>query len=474
MILSNGQVKTLAPQAFAEIAPQFYNSYFVPRSGLDLETNFATYAQLYQKQPWVNTVVNKIANLVARLGVSVWDESDSSTKVLDSAGPYAKLLAKPCPDMDQYSFWMWIAATLEINGEAYLIKLRDDRRKIIGLVPMHPAQTKIHRAKDGTVTYQFLGHPNQEFDGDDIVPFRTFDPFGAMRGMSRLEPLRSTLMNEDSARRATASWWRNMGRPSMVLQTEKKLGPEGRQRVQEAFRAVAGGSSNAGGIIVLEDDLKATSMQLSAEEMQYIESRKLNREEVCAVFDIPPTAVHILDNATYSNVEENLRSVYRDSLMPRIIFLESIINWYVGSEFNGQKVARFNTSDVLRGDFDKRADAMARLVTAGIAKPKEARTMFDLDDAGPIADRLYANSAIQPLGAEKPAAPAPLELPEPDQPQQPGQVDAAPPIKFMRDIGGLIGRGKSIQDAARTLLDKHPGEEDAIRRACELIIERQI
>ena len=469
MILSNGQVKTLAPQAFAEIAPQFYNSYFVPRSGLDLETNFATYAQLYQKQPWVNTVVNKIAHNVARLGVNVWDESSEAGKVLDTSSPYAKLLEKPCPDLDQYSFWLWLAATYEINGEAYLIKLRDERRKIIGLVPMHPAQTKIHRDKDGTVTYQFLGHPNQEFAGDDIVPFRAFDPFGAMRGMSRLEPLRSTLMNEDSARRATASWWRNMGRPSMVLQTEKKLGPEGRGRLQDAVRATAGGSSNAGGILVLEDDVKATTMQLTAEEMQYIESRKLNREEVCAVFDIPPNAVHILDHGTYSNMEQGLQSVYRDSMAPRITFLESVLNWYVGGEFNGQKkLARFNMSDVLRGDFEKQASAWTQLVNAGIAKPSEARPTFDLGDAGPQADKLYAHSAIQPL--EKRDQPGPL-LPHPEQPVP---IDAAPPVKFMRDIGGLIGRGKSIQDAARTLLEKHPGEEGAIRRACELIIERQI
>jgi len=36
VILSNGTQRVLAPQAFAELSPQFYNSYFVPRTGLDL------------------------------------------------------------------------------------------------------------------------------------------------------------------------------------------------------------------------------------------------------------------------------------------------------------------------------------------------------------------------------------------------------------------------------------------------------
>lgn len=461
MILSNGQVKVLAPQAFSEIAPQFYNSYFNPRTGLDLETSFATYAQLYQRQPWVATVVNKRANLVARLGVHVWDESSPTGKAMDTSSPFAKLMAKPCPDMDQFSFWQWVSATVDIFGETYLIKLRDpSNRRIIGLLPMHPAQTKIHRASDGTITYQFLGSPNQEFAGDDVVPFRLFDPFGTMRGMSKLEALRSTLMSEDSARRATASWWRNMGRPSMVLQTEKRLGPEGRGRLQDAVRATAGGSSNAGGILVLEDDVKATPMQLSAEEMQYIEARKLNRGEVCSAFDMPPTAVHIDDNATYSNISEQMRSVYRDTMAPVIAFFESVLNWYVGSEFSDGTVrVRFATDEVLRGDFETRASAVTQLVNAGVVKPAEARQMFDLNEAGPEADQLYVHSAIQPLGS-RPTAPA-IE-------------PANAPVKFVRDIGGMIGRGKSIQEAARILLEKHPGEEQAVKRACEVIIERQL
>lgn len=466
MILTNGQMKVLAPQAFAEIAPQFYSSYFVPRTGLDLETSFATYAQLYRQQPWVNTVVNKISNLIARLGLQVWDTSSPMGKTLDTTGPYAKLIANPSPYMDSHSFWQWVAATIEIFGETYLIKIREGGGRVIGFAPMHPSQTKIHRNSDGTLTYQFLGHPVQEFAQSDIVPFKSFDPFGTMRGMSRLEPLRSTLMNEDSARRATASWWRNMGRPSMVLQTEKKLGPEGRGRLQDAVRATAGGSSNAGGILVLEDDVKATTMQLTAEEMQYIESRKLNREEVCAVFDLPPAAVHIHDHSTYSNVTEMMRSVYRDSMAPRIGFIESVLDWHVGGDFNGQKVARFAVAEVLRGDFEARAEAMSSLVQSGIAKPSEARPFFDLDDAGPVADKLYANSAIQPLGAVKPT-------PQPS-PHLPAPVEPPVPNKFLRDIGGHIGTGKSIQEAAQLLLDKYPAERDAIKQACELIIERQI
>lgn len=471
MILADGRSGSIAPQAFAETSPQFHSGYFLPDAGLKLATSFATYAALYQKQPWIFTVVDKIANLIARLGVQVWDTAPETGNDLDKTGPFATLIDDPCDTLDPFSFWLWLATTIEIYGEAYLLKLRDARGKPVKLLPMHPAMVQIERDDRGVLIYRFMGQPNELIPERDVVPFRRYNPDNTMRGLSRLEPLRSTLVNEDSARRATGAWWDNMGRPSMILSTEKKLGLEGKERLQRAFQAKHGGAGNAGGTVVLEDGITATQMQLSAEEMQYIESRKLNREEVCAVYDIAPPAVHILDHATFSNITEQFRSVYRDSVAFRIEFIESVINFHIGREFNGQKKAKFCVADVLRGDLEKRAPAAVQLVQSGIAKPSEVRPWFDLDDAGPLADKLYANSAIQPLGEPKlPAATPQMELTEGESTRTDDPSEAA--RKYMRDIAGAIGRGRSLQDAAKALLDAHPADIEAIREACEHIIER--
>ncbi|OBG71335.1 MULTISPECIES: phage portal protein [unclassified Mycobacterium] len=501
MILANGGFSPIAPQAFAETAPMFYSSYFVPRTGLELETRFATYGEMYRVQPMINAVVNKLANNIARLNMFVWDEASPTGKVLDQDSPYAKLIANPCPTMDTYSFLRWTWATRLIYGEAYWIKLREGRgNQITGFVPMHPAMTQIHRESDGSLRYRFMGQPNEEIREEDVVPFREYNPDDTMRGLSRLEALRSTLMNEDSSRRATASWWKRMGRPSFALKLDGKLDPKGKERLRQQFEQQYSGSTNVGGVMVLENGTEVTPLQLTAEEMQYIESRRFNREEVCTVFDMPPAALQIMDHATFSNITENMRSVYRDTMAPHIEEFESALDTHVGSEFNGDKYARFAVDSVLRGDFEKRALAHAQLVMAGIEKPAEARPSFDLDDAGPIADKLYANSAIQPLGhpamAERltiagqigqptpadqypivvpPATPGGSATPVPRLvPGLPASEPSPKALKYIRDIGGHIGGGKSIQEAVRVLLDKYPADEEAIREACGLIIERTV
>lgn len=281
MILTNGANQPLAPQAFAETAPLFFEGYFVGDQGLQLETRFATYAQLYLSQPWVATVVNKIASSIARLGVRVWDTSNPDQNVLQTSSPYAKLMAGPCATLDPYSFWNWLASTIEVYGEAFLIKVRNARGQVEQFIPMHPALTQMFRDQYGGIQYRFMGQPNEILSEDMVVPFVGYNPNMTQRGVSRMEPLRSTLMNEDSSRRAIAGWWKNMGRPSGVVTVEGKLDPEGRKRLREQWNQMYAGSENAGATAVLENGSKFQQIQLNAEEMQYIESRKLNREEVC-------------------------------------------------------------------------------------------------------------------------------------------------------------------------------------------------
>jgi HK97 family phage portal protein len=481
-ILENGLAQPVAPQAFAETAPLFFNGYFVPHQGLQLENRFATYAQLYMGQPWVATVVNRIAHAIARLQINVWDTAPATGNILkpaqgEGASAYAKLMANPCPTMHPYAFRLWLASTFEVYGEAYLIKIKNDRDKTVGFIPMHPSLTQIFRNQYGELTYRFMGQPNELMSEDMVVPFRSYNPETAMRGISRLEPLRSTLLNEDASRRATAAWWKNMGRPSGVMNIEGKLNPEAKQRLREDLAMMYSGAENAGKIAVAENGNTIVPFQLSSEEMQYIDSRKLNREEVCAVYDISPIAVHILDHATFANVTEGLVSVYRDSICPRLEFHESVFNYYVGSEFNGQQEAKFDTRQVLRGDPVQRAQMHAQLVQNGIEKPSEARPDFDLGDAGPKSDELYAQQQLQPLGALPPQSALPPGKSDSDKVSTTGAgggsgVPSVGARKYLRELGGRVGRGQALDFATKELMLANPGDEDEIASAYHQMLER--
>ena len=498
MLLSSGVFRPLVipQQAFAETAPQFSEAYFAPRTGIALQHQVATYGLMYRVQPHLFTAIDKVSNLIAKLTVGVYDTTPESGDKLDRNGPYAKLMRDPCDKMPRFKFYHWLSSTYETYGEAYLIKNRIPGGRTMSFTPMHPANTYIHRITDpaeagrynveiGALLYGFTGSPNMWFPESEIVPFRRYNPDGTMRGLSRMEPLRKTLMNEDSLRRAAASLADNMLRPSYVLTTPKVLGDAGYNRIERAVQSVSG-VDGAGGVIILEDDVTATRMQLDAEEMQYIDSRKLARDECFEVYDLNPAAAQINDNTTATSYGPMTKDIYKSSIDHRLRDFESTFDFYVGSEFNGPKEFRFEVNNQLRADLEVLAPAIVQLVQTFVLKPSEARVWLGVSDAGSDADQLLGNSAmttlkllIDPPEPPKPAAPLSLTGANPSHNGNPDMLGDKPKVlpaltdkgkHYQNLIFAGLGRGKAWDEVAHKLMERNPADRRDIQVASLYIL----
>jgi len=413
--------------------------------------------------------------------------------------------------MDNFSFWAWVQTTIDIYGETYLAMVKDDNDLPVSFMPLHPSRVALRRdPAKGEYTYTFqagsgLGAELVSFPQSDVVPFRLFNPNKLERGLSRMESLKSTIFAEDSSRNATAAMWGNSGRPNIVLTSEKSLGQAGRERLSNAFKQNHAGSSNAGKALVLEDGVTAASFQLTAIEMQFIESRHLNREEVCGVYDTAPPIVHILDKATFSNISAQMRAFYRDTMAPPIELIQSVMDKYVGSYWSRKNQMKFAVDDVIRGDWETRTQSGQAAVNSGGMTPNEYRQLMGLNRSDdPKADELYANSAMQALGtppsgaapgedqpAAKPAStpvasldnskpnsvpalPAPNPASKPASAPQ-GGSPAGPksPLKHIRTIKGELGRNKDIQQVALRLYEEYPDEWEDILHAVDVAVREQ-
>jgi HK97 family phage portal protein len=295
MIVSNG-VATKSPNTVWTGSPATWGTW--PTS-LNIGNLWASYSALYRKQHWVRTCVDKRAVLLARLPLKVYQHDDLN-RPEEPAHPYAQLLARPNDRQSRYSFWREMLSTFDIYGEAFALKIRDSGGRPVQLAPLHPTAMQCEE-KAGRVLWEFE-NPRvhiTDIPAEDLIHLRTYNPDSSTRGLSKLESLRSTLENEDAALRSQSSFWRRGARPGVALTHPGKLSQPAADRLKLRWDQVAAGADNTGTTVVLEEGMKPELMQISAVEAQYIEARKLNREEVVAGFDMPPPAVHILDHATY-------------------------------------------------------------------------------------------------------------------------------------------------------------------------------
>jgi len=389
----------------ADRTPIFADASYYATSSLELLGTYAAYSALYKSQVWVGIVIRKLAMGTARMPFDTrisLNDSDSKPE----NGPLADLLARPNPRMSGFKLWNWTSSTRDTYGEAFWLKLRDEKKVVRELHPMHPANVIARRNIEGGLEYIYSSGTRNvsmlpPIPEEDVVAFTTYNPDNLTRGLSNLEGLRMTLLNEDAARRATQAFWKNGLRPSATITHPGELSQTALDRLKLNADARHAGADNMGGSIILDEGMTMNIMQLTAEDMQYIDGRKLNREEVCAAYDVPPPVVHILDHATFSNITEQLRSMYRDTMAPRFVDFESVINHQLVPDFYPDRgvYTRFNMDEVLRGDFEAKATAAVSMRNAGLLTGNQGIAMFGLPRSeDPNMDRYFANAALVPLG----------------------------------------------------------------------------
>lgn len=389
----------------------------------------SAYAGIYSRQLWVYVVVSKRARATARLPLPVYERDELNRPRRDDH-PMSTLLANPNPGMSGFDLWLWTSSTFDIYGDTFWFKRRDNNRVVRELYPLHPSSMSLQ--EDGTWTFDNGKRRMTDITDADLVHFRSFHPDSLTRGLSPLEPLRSTLENEWSARVATSSFWQRGARPGLFLIHKQNLSAPAQDRLKAQVDSVSAGAVNTGTTMVLEEGLEPKSMMLTAEEAQYIETRKLNREEVCAAYDIPPPVVHILDHATFSNITEQMRSMYRDTMAPHLKAFEASIEMDLRrAEWpNDDIYAEFLMDEVLRGDFETRQDALSKANHMTIAEKRKVENLPYIDGT----DRLFINVAEQPM-------PVP----------QDGDAPAAPPFQQV-GLPALIEAGVITREDARRLL----------------------
>jgi hypothetical protein len=255
-------------------------------------------------------------------------------------------------------------------------------------------------------------------DPDQVVHFHGYDPDDLRKGSSPIEALRSMLAEEFEATRSREQMWRNGGRMSGVLKRPSdapKWDPTSRARFGESWKAYTAGGGSAGGTPILEDGMEYEQIALDPSKAQYIEARKLTREEVAAAYHIPLPMVGILDHATFSNIKEQHQQLYQDTLGPWLTMIQEEIALQLIPDLPDSEdvYVEFNLQEKLRGSFEEQASQLQTAVGAPWLLRNEARARMNLPaiDGG---DELITplNVLVGDMASPTDTAPEPVTAPK--------------------------------------------------------------
>ncbi len=397
------------------------SSYAVGSVPLVGDGRLVSYSSLYHNQFAVAACVNKLARQVSRLPLKPYKKTSEGRQRLPGTSMLQRLLSRPYPRAGSLHFKWAIMANALVQGNALAYKRRYEvGGPVVETIPL--AYSKLRPELDSFGNVE-VWECTQEglprwLDPGDILHF-SFGGLDTAIGVSPLQQLGVTLSIEDAAQRHQQAQLRNGARPPSAVQASNEflgLDPAERQVLLAQLRAdltaLYAGPENQGRPALLPPGLTWEKVGHTAVEAELINQRKLTREEVCAVYDVPPPLIGILEFATLANVAEAHRMLYTTILAPWLIMIEETLQAQLIDEeptLRGDIYVEFDLSEVLKGDLLQRAQALALQISHGVLTIDEARTIenrptFEL----PETERpLYPANNLVPVGTPREPAPPP-------------------------------------------------------------------
>lgn len=196
----------------------------------------------------------------------------------------------------------------------------------------------------------------------------------------------------------------NGGKPSGVLSMSNRLSPESQEKLRKTWESKFG-PGGEGGIAVLDTDAKFAPMTMTSVDAQYIETRRMQIEEIARAFRVQPIMLMQADKtATFASAEQMFRNHVIHTLGPWIERFEAAAHRDILGLDEALSVD-LDERNLLRGDFKDQAEYYSKELGAGGTPAwmtqDEVRAEVGLPPLGGKAAEL-SQGAMQPGRATQP------------------------------------------------------------------------
>ena len=415
--------------------------------------NVLAYSAVYR---CVTIIANDIAKLNLRLveitADGIWQETESPA--------FSPVLRKQNSHQTRQDFIKrWMISKL-INGNAYILKERDNRGLVTGLYVLDPFITYPYVSEDGAVFYdcggnKLAGIPNGiQIPASEIVHDRHAPLFHDLCGLS---PIVACGLSAMQALNSQASWnkfYANGSTPSGILTVPGEIDEAQAELFKNKWQANYGGPNNTGKVAILGGGLEFKPVMMNAVDQELVAQLEWTAKNVCTAFGVPPWMIGVGDMPNFSGGVEALnQQYYSQCLQDHIESIEVKLDEGLGldSSKDGRVYGtEFDLDDLLRMDTKTQYETFGLGTKNGLLTHNEARFKIGYGKK-PGADALLAQQQMFSLEAlaKRDAKDDPFASAQPATPpaQEQEQEQAKQETRQLHQIEYVAALKRAVNDA---------------------------
>ena len=347
---------------------------------------------------WASVVLK--SEVVGAMGMGVHEKANDGGRI-DRTDHWLYDLVHEEPNRDQTpaEFWGGMTACVDLWGNGYAEKEMLGKRTT-ALTPLAPDQMTVARNRNNERVYRYIDRGKvEEMPADKVLHLRGLT-LGGDVGLSAVQYGSRTLGGAIAANRTAADTFNGGLQMSGFMETgSTKLEPQQRADLLEIFDGFVG-QAMRGRIVPLEKDFKFNPLKMNPAEVQLLESRGWDVEEICRWFGVFPILIgHAAKGQTMwgSGVEQILLGWQTLRLNPLLRRMEQSVKKQLLPMSDRKTVyPEINREALMAADSAARAALYSAFGQNGVMTRGEMRSRENLPSL-PGDDILTVQSNLVPL-----------------------------------------------------------------------------
>lgn len=345
-----------------------------------------------------------LSGVVGGLPLKVYNKADKGEVVVPCLEAPAGAVNTPI------ELWETVMMHVLLWGNGYLHKVRNGLGKIVELRIIHPSRVKpdvVVIDADDPMTGKVF-QVQSKSDGQ-WRPYTDYDILHLMgpstdgvRGLSRVALARESLAIGLAADKLAAQLFGNGNLMSGVLQVKRTLTKDAADQLKAGWRAKMQGIKHAHDVAVLDADTTFQPLTLPPEDVQFLQSRQWQVNEIARWFGVPPHLVGDITKSTTwgTGLEQQNMGLLKYTIQPYLTRIEQRVTREILDSTS--QYAEFLVDSLLRPDMMQRYQAYNLGIMSGWITRNEVRRKENLPPLPGLDEPLVPTLAPPATGPATP------------------------------------------------------------------------
>lgn len=386
---------------FSEAADQKYFSRGVWSTATGLSVSPETSLQVTA----VLACVRVLAESIASLPLVLYKRLSRGKERAVGHYLYSILHDQANPEMTSFEFREVSMGHLATWGNSFANIERSGSGRVRALWPLRPDRMRVYRVAGETgaqLVYRYrlpdsAGGGERTLLEHEVLHIRGLSPDGIV-GYSPIQLARQAVGLSLAMEEFGGRFFGNGAIPGLALSHPGQLSDLAHKHLKESWEEEHQGLTQAHRFAILEEGMKVEKIGIPPDDSQFIESRKMQVNEIARIYRMPLHKIQDLEHATFSNIEHQAIEFVVDTLRPWCVRWEQRIRQsLLGPEEARSHFAEFLVDGLLRGDVSARYTAYATARQNGWMSANEIR---ELENQNPIpgGDEYLVPLNMEPSG----------------------------------------------------------------------------